>query len=60
MTYTKIMIIHYNHREMYQANREIIESRMKLKRRLKKRTFLWELYQHEICGIAVYKKTKLT
>lgn len=54
------MIIHYNHREMYQANREIIESRMKLKRRLKKRTFLWELYQHEICGIAVYKKTKLT
>lgn len=40
MIYIKIMIIYYNYREMYQVNREIIESRMKLKRRLKKRIFL--------------------
>lgn len=41
---------------MYRANREIIESRMKFKK--------VHLYENSInmknCGVAVYKKTKLT
>lgn len=41
---------------MYRANREIIESRMKSKK--------VHLYENSIniknCGVAVYKKTKLT
>lgn len=45
---------------MYQANREIIESRMKLKRRLKKVHFYENSINMKNCGVAVYKKTKLT